>query len=125
MRRRIGLVTILITLPLSAATASADDTGLVGSIAALEVYTTSADTYLQNHGRMFVKNSDGDVDEYRWGGTSCGTKVLTEAHVAALQAAQNNKKMTIEPRSQDGPGIIKCLVGFRLVEKKNLKLFNP
>lgn len=54
---------------------------------------------------------------------SCGTRVLTEAQLAALQAAQNNKKMTIKPTSQIGQGDAKCLVGFTLVEKKNLKLF--
>jgi hypothetical protein len=72
---------------------------------------------------MLVKNSGGTLDEYRWGGSSCGTKVLTEEQVAALQRAQNNKKMTIEFRTQDGQGGSKCVVGFKLVEKKNLKLF--
>jgi hypothetical protein len=123
MRRKLGIVTILLTLILSAGAATADDIGEVGSIVSLDVFTTPADTYLQYHGRMFVKRSDGVLDEYRWGGTSCGSRTLTEGQWAALQSALNHKKMTITPTSQDGQGPSKCLVGFSLVEKKNLKLF--
>lgn len=56
-------------------------------------------------------------------GMACGSRVLTEAELAVLQRALNHKKMTIEPRTQTGQGDAKCLVGFNLVEKKNLKLF--
>jgi len=80
-------------------------------------------TSLINHGRLYVKNTNGALDEYRWGGASCGSRVLAEAQFAALQGAQNNKKMTIQPTSQRGQGNVKCLVGFTLVEKKNLELF--
>jgi len=123
MRRRIGLLTCGCALIACAGAARADDIGLVGSIASLDVYTASADTSLINHGRIYVKNTNGALGEYRWGGTSCGSRVLTEAQFAALQGAQNNKKMTIKPTSQPGQGGAKCLVGFTLVEKKNLTLF--
>lgn len=123
MRRTIGLLTVCFTLLLGAAAASADDTNLSGSIVGLALNTDDADTYLQYHGRMFVKNSDGALDEYRWGGLTCGSRTLSEAQFASLQAVQNNKKMTIAPLSQLGQGGFKCLVGFTLVEKKNLKLF--
>ena len=122
MRRTIRLLTCFALMSCAGA-ASADDTGLVGSVVGLAVNTTSADTYLQYHGRMFVKNVNNTLDEYRWGGTSCGSRVLTEEHVATLQRALNHKKMTIEPLSQTGQGDAKCLVGFTMVEKKNLKLF--
>jgi hypothetical protein len=119
----LGILTLVSVLTVGAAVANADDVGLGGSIASLELNTGSADNFLINHGRMFVKNSNGALDEYRWGGQSCGTRVLSDAQFAALQAAQNNKKMTITPLSQMGQGNTKCLVGFTLVEKKNLKLF--
>ena len=93
-----------------------------GSLVALDVNTPSADTYLQYHGRLFVKDADGNLGEYRWGGISCGSRVLTEDQVALLQRALNNKKMAIEPRTQDGQGIVKCVVGFILAERKNLAL---
>jgi hypothetical protein len=123
MQRRIRLVVLVSALMLVASAATADDVGLIGSVARLEMNTSSADTYLQYHGRMFVKNENGTLDEYRWGGTSCGSRVLVDAQFAVLQAAQNNKKMLVEPLSQDGQGNTKCLVGIRMVEKKNLKLF--
>lgn len=122
MRRTIGLITLLSALAFCAGTANADDSNLAGSIIALDDNTTSADIYLQYHGRIFVKNSDGVLDEYRWGGTSCGSRTLAEAETAALQRALNTKNMRIVPRSQDGQGSAVCLVGFTLVEKKNLNL---
>ncbi len=121
MRTMIGLLMLLAFA--FAGTALADDTGLVGPVVALSTNTNSADQYLQYHGRMFVKNTNGALDEYRWGGTSCGSRTLTEAELAMLQRALERKNMMIEPRSQDGQGQTKCLVGFTLVEKKNLKLF--
>ena len=121
MRAKLGFLILLSALFLGTG-ARADDTGTRGTIAGLDLNTTSADLFLQYHGRLFVDTGSG-VDEYRWGGTSCGTRLITDAQFAALQGAQNNKKMTIEPRSQDGQGITKCLVGFSLVEKKKLKLF--
>lgn len=123
MRHTVRCLTFIFALILSSGGVKADDLGAVGSLAALDVSTPFGDVYLQYHGRLFVKNSNGTLDEYRWGGTSCGTKVLTDAEVALLQRALNHKKMTIEPRTQDGQGGAKCLVGFTLVEKKNLKLF--
>jgi hypothetical protein len=122
MRAKVGFLTLLSVLVIATAT-RADDVGLVGSIAGLDRNTPSADLYLQYHGRLFVLNSGGTLDEYRWGGTSCGSRVLSDAEFAALQAAHNNKKMTIQPRSQDGQGDANCLVGFMLVEKKKLTLF--
>ena len=117
---RLGL--LILSALIAAGAARADDTKPAGSLAGLDVNTGSADTYLQYHGRLFVKNADGNLDEYRWGGVSCGSRVLTEDQLALLQRALNNKKMTIEPRTQDGQGISKCLVGFKLADRKNLSL---
>jgi hypothetical protein len=123
MRHKIGILGFFSVLVLFAGTARADDAGLRGSIVSLELNTNSADTYLQYHGRMVVKNSDGVLDEYRWGGASCGARTLTESQFLALQAAANKKSMFIDPRYQLGQADIKCVVGFNLIEKKNLKLF--
>jgi len=123
MQRSLGFLALLFAVSLGATAASADDTQLFGTIVRLERYTDASDFFLQFNGRLFVKNSDGLLDEYRWGGTSCGTKVLTDEEIATLQAAQNNKKMMIQPFTKPGQGNSVCLVGFSLVEKKNLKLF--
>lgn len=123
MRRTIGILGFFSSLVLLVGAASADDAGLRGSIVSLELNTVSADTYLQYHGRMFVRNEDGVLDEYRWGGTSCGSRTLTEPQFLALQAAANKKNLLIDPRYQLGQGDVECLVGFNLIEKRNLKLF--
>jgi hypothetical protein len=121
MRRGLGLLILGSTLIVSA-DARADDANPVGSLVGLEVNTASADAYLAYHGQAFVKNEDGSVEQYRWGGISCGSRVLTDEHLAMLQRALTSKKMTIEPRTQLGQGDAKCLVGFTLAEKKNLGL---
>jgi hypothetical protein len=104
---------------------AADNVGAVGTLAGLQVNAVTADTFLGYHGRIFVKDSGGDVVEYRWGGTSCGSRVLTEAEVAALQRALNNKQMRIQPLHQDGQGQALCLVGFMLVPKSSVSLVIP
>jgi hypothetical protein len=125
MRTTTRFLVFFSTLIFCAGPASADDIGGVGPVAALQINTTSADTYLSYHGRAFVKNSVGGLDEYRWGGVSCGSRVLTDAQVAALQGALDNKRMRIEPISQAGQGPAICLVGFNLVLKQYLKLVIP
>jgi hypothetical protein len=103
----------------------ADDVGEFGTPVGLQVNTTSADTYLQYHGRLFVKAANGTLDEYRWGGTSCGSRVLNDAQIAALQGAIDNNKIRIELLTQDGQGSAVCVVGFTLAPKSALKLGIP
>lgn len=116
-RGSLVLLSSLIWLIAWAGVAAADTTGAVGTVAGLQINTMSADTYLQYHGRVFVKNADGNLDVYHWGGTSCGTRVLTEAQVAVLQQALDNRRMRIEPLHQTGQGNILCLVGVTVVPK--------
>jgi hypothetical protein len=125
MRATIGLFMMAATLTLSAGAVQAggDIPGTVGQIAALQDHTGSADGFLAFHGRMFVVDADKNLEEYRWGGTSCGTRLLSDAEFEALHRALDNKKMMIEPTYQLGQADLKCLVGFNLVPKKYLKLF--
>jgi hypothetical protein len=110
-----------LVLPLLAALAipsiaAADTDAPAGYISALDVNQPSADTYLQYHGRMFVTTggkNNVSTAEYRWGGTSCGSRTLTENQVAILQRALDNNTR-IAPRFQSGQGGTLCLVGFRL-----------
>jgi hypothetical protein len=121
----IRLLAVCGALMVGATAARADDIKPVGALAALQIHSTSADDYLQFHGRIFVKNSDGSLAEYRWGGTSCGLRLLTADQVAALQRGLDNKRILIEPRSQTGQGDLLCLVGFNLVLKPYLDLVIP
>lgn len=91
---------------------AADAVGIPGAVAVLEVNHSTADTYLQYHGRVVL--SDGTrATEYRWGGTSCSNKALPEALVTMLQRAMAAGTPVV-PRYQAGQGTNRCLVGFTL-----------
>ncbi len=99
---------------LSSTAFAADSTGAAGTLDSVEINNPTADTYLQYHGRVVI-NSAGKLTEYRWGGTSCSTKVMSESVVALLwDAFYNRGTTTITPRFQAGQGTNKCLVGFSL-----------
>lgn len=106
-RRTLALIAILAALP--TAVLAADAVGSAGLVSQLEINTTSADAYLAYHGRLVVAAKNGSA-EYRWGGTGCGTRVLTDAQVAVLQRAFDSA-MKVQPRYQPGQGNILCLVG--------------
>jgi len=126
MRDTTRFLSVLAVLVAFAAPSyAADEIGAVGTVAALQVYTPLADTYLQHHGKVTVKNTAGVLDVYRWGGVSCGTRVLTEAQVETLQRALGDKKTRIEPTYQLGQGDLLCLVGINLVAKSYAKDLLP
>jgi hypothetical protein len=120
VRSLLGVTALFFTVSV----ATADDVGTFGTLVGLQINTAVGDTFLQYHGRMFVSGESG-LQEYRWGGTSCGSRILTEAQVAALQRALDNKLMRIRPVTQTGQAQALCVVGFTLVPKKNLKLQIP
>lgn len=90
----------------------ADSLGAAGRVIELEVNNSNADAYLQYHGRVVITAVDRDA-EYRWGGSSCSNRTLTESQVTMLQRAIESG-MAITPRYQAGQGTNKCLVGFVL-----------
>ena len=120
-----SILVALAAVVLFAGPASADTLGDVGTVAAVLVHTPEADTYLQYRGELAVRNLDKELDLYRWGGTSCGSRVLSEAEVALLQGALDNKKARIQPVYQAGQGQSLCLVGFNIINKSFLKLVLP
>ena len=125
MARTIFAIALSAVIALTVATAHGDDIGEVGTPVALQVNTLSADTYLQFHGRVFLKNADGGLDELRWGGLSCGSRVLTEGQIESLQRAVDTKNMRVIPLTQDGQGQAVCVVGFTVLPKASLKLALP
>jgi hypothetical protein len=89
---------------------AADEVGKTGTASDLELLTPSADTYLQYNGRLVVQVNT-ITEEYRWGGTSCGSRTLSADNVRALVATVNAGGQ-ITPRYQLGQGDVRCLVGF-------------
>jgi hypothetical protein len=107
------VITATIAVP---SIAFADEVGARGTVASLEVNTPAGDTYLQYHGRMTLVSGGKNATtaaEYRWGGTSCGSRTLTENQVAMLQRALESGT-PIMPRFQNGQGSTKCLVGIAI-----------
>jgi hypothetical protein len=100
------------------ATAFADESGTAGSVDSIEINTPSADAYLQYHGRVVVRTGKSTKTEYRWGGTSCGSRVVPADMVEVLVQASRNDNIVITPRFQIGQGDVKCLVGFNVQEKR-------
>ena len=97
---------------------AADQTGSTGAVLRVELNTPSADTYLQYHGKVVIRSGKTNT-EYRWGGTSCGSRVLADDHIDLLvQAARDNDKVTLTPRFQTGQAGAKCIVGFSLMKKR-------
>lgn len=112
MRKSLVLLASLVTTTVALA---ADNYGDSGAITEMHTNYTSADTYLQYHGRIVITSGNEVVgystQEYRWGGTSCGSKTLSDAVVDRLQRAQL-AAMTVTPLWKDGQGSTRCLVGF-------------
>lgn len=110
MTRLTASVIFAATVAFSSLALAADSTGPSGTVAELELYNSTADTYLQYHGRI-VLTADTRSTEYRWGGSSCSNKSLTESQVTMLQRALESGT-TVVPRYQAGQGSNRCLVGF-------------
>lgn len=98
-----------------ATSARADTAQFVAPIVALRIHSNDADEFPVFHGFIKVGDSIGGYARYEWGGSHCNGRDLAEAEVAALQAAMNNPRVLIEPRTKDGQGSIQCLIGFTFV----------
>jgi hypothetical protein len=96
---------------------AADQSGTEGQPHRVEINAPSADAYLQYHGRLFVI-SGTTTAEYRWGGTSCGSRTLTPEMVQLLLDSVRQSGAVITPTFQDGQGSSKCLVGFSIAVKE-------
>jgi hypothetical protein len=120
-RRPLAAVASLFLLAVAVivpATAFADESGTAGSVDSVEINTPSADAYLQYHGRVIVRTGKTTKIEYRWGGTSCGSRVVPTDMVEVLVQAARNDNLVVTPRFQIGQGDVKCLVGFNVQEKR-------
>lgn len=116
--RSIAFVT-LAALSLPATALAADSTGQKGSVESVEINHSTADGYLQYHGRIVIKAGKTST-EYRWGGTSCSNKSLPAELVSLIwDAFQSRKNTNVTPRFQSGQGNNKCLVGLTFDNRKS------
>ena len=74
---RIAATVFVLALATPSLAVAADAVGTTGAIAELEVNHSTAETFLQYHGRVVI--TDGTrATEYRWGGVACSNKALPE-----------------------------------------------
>jgi hypothetical protein len=117
-RRPLAALSLFLLAVAIPATAFADESGTAGSVSSVEINTPSADTYLQYHGRVVVLTGKSTKTEYRWGGTSCGTRTVSADMIDTLVQAARNDTVVVTPRFQVGQGDAKCLVGFTVAKKR-------
>lgn len=104
--------TLALLLAVSSPAFAADQVGRDGVIDTLATFQNTADTYLAMHGAVVLATAAGP-EEYRWGGTACGSRVLSDRLVEMLQRAMESGA-TVGPRYKPGQGTSRCLVGFVL-----------
>lgn len=114
------LPTLAFALALPVVAHAADRDGVEGRATSIQVNASTSDVYLLYHGRLFVQ-SGKNTTEYRWGGTSCGSRILSAEMVALLYDLVRKGDNPIKPIYQDGQASTKCLVGFTVKEKKDPK----
>lgn len=84
------------------------------TIHSLRVLERTNDDYAKMHGELEVYPvSKNKTYTYRWGGSSCPGRNLTETNVMLLGEGLTHK-MKIQIEMKLGQGGSKCIVGFRL-----------
>jgi len=107
----------LVILP---STTFADSTGNSGVVIALTVHESTSDDYGTHRGRVMIREGaePGSAQtEYRWGGTLCQGRNLTEANISLLMDAfRSRSDAQLIPRYKNGQAGIRCLTSFTIQE---------
>jgi hypothetical protein len=98
--------------------AIADSLGTAGKLVGLRDVNAVSDNYPLIRGSVWVDEGKGAITEYRWGGSVCPGKDLSEEEIANLSRALNNSKLRIIPIYKNGQGNSVCLTHFLLVAKR-------
>jgi len=108
---------VLSVTALFSGSALADQTGVAGKIISVTINGSKSDDYKTFHGSVTIRppGKRQRPVEYKWGGTACPGKDLTDHEVDILVGAFHERKSTlVVPRSKNGQGGAICLVGFEL-----------
>jgi hypothetical protein len=116
--RRLCTASLSLALLLPASAAMADSEGKPGRIVRLRINAQGSTLHASYHGRVTIRRPGASSSEdYHWGGSMCPGQRLSEAQVAILVSAMQNRSRTlVAPRYLEGEGMgTKCLVAFDLV----------
>lgn len=118
---KTGVIVGLLAL---AAPVFADTVGLTGAIVGLREVNSNSDRYALLRGSIWIEESPGQLQEYRWGGSACPGKDLTEDEVANL-ARNLDRNVRIIPIFKNGQGGSRCLVEFIITDRRHADDINP
>jgi hypothetical protein len=116
--RRICPALFTLALLVPAPAALADSEGKAGRIVQMRINAQSSTQHASFHGRVAIRRPGANASEtYHWGGSMCPGQRLSDAQVAILVSAMQNRSRTlVAPRYLEGEGTsTKCLVAFDLI----------
>jgi hypothetical protein len=116
---RTALVSALVATTLMLPpVAIADSLGTAGKLVGLRDVNAASDDYALIRGSVWVDEGKGAITEYRWGGSVCPGRNLSEDEIANLSRALNDSQLRLIPIYQNGQGNSVCLTHFLLVSKR-------
>lgn len=84
-----------------------------GAIISLYVSDQGSDNFAKFRGMLMLDFVGTGVTEYKWGGSTCPGRQLSEASVQLLALAQANG-LRITPETKPGQGGALCMTGFTI-----------
>jgi len=124
MRKKTALastIALSVTVLLSAS-ALADSPGAAGKVVSITINGSKSDDYKSFHGSLEILPPGKNTRplDYKWGGTKCPGKDLTDHEVDILVDAFYHRKTTqVVPHSKNGQANTRCLVGFELQRRSS------
>lgn len=113
LRSRVskGVLAVAMTVP---SVAYADTDGTAGTVASVTVNESGSDDYSTVRGELVINEGQANRT-YKWGGTVCSGRNVSETNVALLfEALRARDSVQLVPSYKSGIGGARCLVGFKL-----------
>lgn len=114
---RLAVAPLILAMLGIASPAHADDEGKIGRVHQLRINTIGSEDHSQYQGSVTLKLVPStDLQEYRWGGSSCPGQKLNDLQIQLLMTAMvQSSKTKVSPRYTMGDRRTRCLVGFELI----------
>ncbi|MBL4686525.1 MAG: hypothetical protein JKY37_18160 [Nannocystaceae bacterium] len=115
-RARTFVAAAALAVGLSAAPSQADEGGTRGRIVKLQINTPGSEHHASFHGAITLRQGNGALRRYHWGGSACPGQKLSDSQIAMLAQAHFNRGRTwLAPFFVASEGGDKnCLVAFEL-----------
>ena len=121
---RVGLISYTLCAFIIAALvfvvkAEADTEGISGKLIGLQVVNPGSDTFSTFRGSIFIRESFGIVQEYKWGGSTCtGNISIEDSDIANFSRLLNSRTPArIIPIYKNGQGGNRCIKRYIIVNR--------